>query len=60
MVLVEPSMPPHSKFPPILTLNMGVPTGMDWDELRAVPCTIKSCIFLSFMLSMCVLDCVMD
>lgn len=60
MALTEPSMPPPSKCPPVLTLNMGVPTGMDWDELRAVPFTIKSCIFLSFMPSMCVLDCVMD
>lgn len=57
---IEPSMLPHSKFPPILTLNMGVSTGMDWDELRVVPFTIKNCIFLSFMPSMCVLNCIMD
>lgn len=60
MALIEPSMPPHFKFSPILTLNMVVLTEMDWDVLRAVPCTIKSCIFLSFMPSACVLDCVMD
>lgn len=60
VALIETSMPAHSKFPPILTLNMGVPTGIDWDELRAVPFTIKNCIFPSFMPSMCVLDCIMD
>lgn len=27
VALVEASMPPHPKFPPILTLNMGIPTG---------------------------------
>lgn len=46
MVLVEASMPPHPKFPPILTLNVGVPIGMDWDELRVVSFPIKSCIFV--------------
>lgn len=57
MELVETSMPPHAKFPPILTLNMGVPTRrMDGDELRVVPFTIKSCIFVrsSLLCQVCV------
>lgn len=37
---------------------------MDWDELRAVPLTIKSCIFVlsSLLCQVCVrvLDCAMD
>lgn len=37
---------------------------MDWDELRAVPLTIKSCIFvlssLLCQMCVCVLDCAMD
>lgn len=63
MELVETFMPPHAKFPPILTLNKSVPTRrMDRDELRVVPFTIKSCIFVLFFLlcQVCVLDCAMD
>lgn len=56
MALVEASMPPHPKFPSILTLNMGIPTEMDWDELKVVPFTIKSCIFVlsSLLCQVCV------
>ena len=46
MTLVETSMLPHSKFLPVLILNMDIPIGINWHELRAVPFTIKSCIFV--------------
>ena len=46
MALVEASIPPHFKFPPIWILNMGIPTGINWHELKAVSFIIKSCIFV--------------
>ena len=50
VVLVEPSMHSHFKFPPILILNMGIPTGINWHELKAISFIIKSCIFVLFFL----------
>lgn len=47
MAPAESSMPPHSLFVPVLTVNTSAPTRMDWEELRAILFTIKSCIFLS-------------